>query len=153
MDFDTTRPVWVTSRDKCHISHVVCDTDSWEQKMAQTLEDMDEVESYVKNHNLNFFIPYTYEGEAHNYIPDFIVRLRDGAGQAAPDGAPPLNLIIEVSGEAKPEKAAKVETARSLWVPAVNNDGRYGRWDFIEISDPWDAKNTIRAHLATERDS
>ena len=148
VDFDTTRPVMVTDPEKCHISHVVCDTDSWEQKMAQVLEDMDEVESYVKNHNLGFFIPYTYEGEAHNYIPDFIVRLR------APDGAQPLNLIIEVSGEAKPEKAAKVETARSLWVPAVNNHGGFGRWAFLEISDPWDAKNTIRAHLAatpTER--
>jgi len=142
VDFDTTRPVWASDPDKCHISHVVCDTDSWEQKMAQVLEGMDEALSYVKNHNLQFFIPYTYEGEAHNYIPDFIVRLR------APDGAQPLNLIIEVSGEPKPEKAAKVETARSLWVPAVNNDGRYGRWGFIEISDPWDAKNTIRAHLA-----
>ncbi len=165
VDFDTTRPVMLTDPGKCHISHVVCDTDSWEQKMAQTLEGMDEVESYVKNHNLQFFIPYTYEGEAHNYIPDFIVRLRrpDGvqmsmdagrrAGQAAPAGAParePLNLIIEVSGEAKPEKAAKVETARSLWVPAVNNDGRFGRWAFLEISDPWDAKNTIRAALAGE---
>jgi len=142
VDFDTTRPVMVTDPEKCHISHVVCDTDSWEQKMAQVLEDMPEVESYVKNHNLGFFIPYTYEGEAHSYIPDFIVRLR------APVGAPPLNLIIEVSGEAKPQKAAKVETARSLWVPAVNNDGRFGRWAFLEISDPWDAKDTIRAHLA-----
>jgi len=145
VDFDTTRPVWVTDPDKCHISHVVCDTDSWEQKMAQVLEDMDEVESYVKNHNLGFFIPYTYEGEAHNYIPDFIVRLR------APDGAQPLNLIIEVSGEPKAEKAAKVETARTLWVPAVNNHGGFGRWGFLEISDPWDAKNTIRAALAAER--
>jgi len=153
VDFDTTRPVWPTDPDLCHISHVVCDTDSWEQKMAQTLEDMDEVRSYVKNHNLGFFIPYTYEGEAHGYIPDFIVRLRDGAGQAAPAGAgapEPLHLIIEVSGEPKPEKAAKVETARSLWVPAVNNDGRFGRWSFLEISDPWDAKNTIRAHVEVQ---
>jgi len=141
IDFDTTRPVMVTDPDKCHISHVVCDTDSWEQKMAQSVEDMDEVESYVKNHNLGFYIPYTYEGQTRNYIPDFIVRLR------VPDSGEPLNLIIEVSGEPKLEKAAKVETARSLWVPAVSNDGRYGHWDFIEISDPWDAKDTIRAHL------
>jgi len=105
---------------------------------------MDEVESYVKNHNLGFFIPYTHEGEAHNYIPDFIVRLR------APGDAQPLNLIIEVSGEPKPEKAAKVETARTLWVPAVNNHGGFGRWAFLEISDPWDAKNTIRATIAAE---
>jgi type III restriction enzyme len=147
VDFDTTRPVWVTDKDKCHISHVVCDTDSWEQKMAQQLEGMDEVESYAKNHNLGFAIPYTYEGVAHLYIPDFLVRFKAAGGED------PLNLIIEVSGEPKPEKAAKVETARSLWVPAVNNDGRFGRWSFIEISDPWDAKSTIRAHLAAERDS
>jgi type III restriction enzyme len=114
--------------------------------MAQQLEEMDEVESYVKNHNLGFTIPYTYEGVAHQYIPDFLVRFK------APEGVEPLNLIIEVSGEPKPEKAAKVETARSLWVPAVNNDGRFGRWGVLEISDPWDAKNTIRAHLAAEGD-
>lgn len=151
VDFDTTRPVWASDPDKCHISHVVCDTDSWEQKMAQVLEGMDEALSYVKNHNLQFFIPYTYEGEAHNYIPDFIVRLRTPHGAQPGARAPePLNLIIEVSGEAKPEKAAKVETARSLWVPAVNNDGRFGHWSFLEISDPWDAKNTMRAHLGAQ---
>ncbi len=152
VDFDTTRPVWPADPDKCHISHVVCDTDSWEQKMAQTLEDMDEVRSYVKNHNLGFTIPYTHEGEAHNYIPDFIVRIRPPAGASGgSDGEEdPLNLIIEVSGEPKPEKAAKVQTARTLWVPAVNNHGGFGRWAFLEISDPWDAKNTIRATIAVE---
>ena len=154
VDFDTTRPVWPSDPDKCHISHVVCDTESWEQKMAQTLEEMDEVESYVKNHNLGFLIPYTHEGVARHYIPDFIVRLR--ADGTASDGVltrDALNLIIEVSGQPKPEKAAKVETARSLWVPAVNNDGRFGRWSFLEISDPWDAKNTIRAHLTAEAEA
>ncbi len=34
-----------------------------------------------------------------------------------------------------------------LWVEAVNNHGRFGRWEFIEISDPWDAAATIRATL------
>ena len=34
VDFDTTRPVFATRDDKCHISHVVADTASWEQKMA-----------------------------------------------------------------------------------------------------------------------
>ena len=65
VDFDTTRPVYATREDKCHISHVVADTDSWEQKLAQTLEDMDEVVRYVKNHNLGFTIPYTLNGEEH----------------------------------------------------------------------------------------
>ncbi len=55
-----------------------------------------------------------------------------------------FNLILEVTGEKKKDKAAKVATARNLWLPAVNNDGRFGRWAFIEIDDPWDAANLIR---------
>jgi type III restriction enzyme len=72
VDFDTTRNVYATRADKCHINFVVCDTGSWEQKMAQTLEDMEEVACYVKNQNLGFAIPYTINGEEHNYVPDFI---------------------------------------------------------------------------------
>ena len=41
----------------------------------------------------------------------------------------------------------KVATARTLWVPAISNHGGFGRWAFIEVADPWDAKNTIRASL------
>jgi len=41
----------------------------------------------------------------------------------------------------------KVATTRNLWIPAVNNDGRFGRWAFVEVTDPWDAENTIRAAL------
>ncbi len=140
VDFDTTRPVYPTDSNKCHISHVVADTESWEQKMAQALEDMDEVVYYVKNHGLNFLIPYTLEGQESNYIPDFIVRVNDGKDDL-------LNLIIEVTGEKKKDKAAKVATARNLWVPAVNNHGGFGRWAFLEITDPWDAQNTVRAFL------
>jgi type III restriction enzyme len=142
VDFDTTRPVYPTCENKCHISHVVADTGSWEQKMAQALEDMPEVVRYVKNHNLGFTIPYTLDGQEKGYVPDFIACIDDGRG---PDDL--LNLIIEVSGEQRKDKAAKVATARTLWVPAVNNHGGLGRWDFIEIADPWDAQNTIRAHL------
>lgn len=142
VDFDTTRPVYTTNPKKCHISHVVADTESWEQKIAQTLEEMKEVVCYVKNQNLGFTIPYTLAGEERQYIPDFIVRVDDGHGR---DDL--LSLILEVSGEARKDKAAKVATARTLWIPAVNNHGGYGRWDFIEISDPWDAQNTIRKIL------
>ena len=148
VDFDTARPVFATRADKCHISHVVADTDSWEQKMAEALEDMPEVVRYVKNHNLSFTIPYTLNGEEKNYIPDFIACLEDGH---APSGL--LNLIVEVTGEKKKDKAAKVSTARTLWVPAINNHGGFGRWAFIEIDDPWDAKNAIRASLQKETTS
>jgi len=146
VDFDTTRPTYRTREDKCHVSHVVADTESWEQKLAQTLEEMDEVICYVKNQNLGFQIPYTINAEQSNYVPDFIVRLDDGHG--AED---PLNLIIEVTGASRKDKEAKVATARLLWVPAVNNHGAFGRWAFVEITDPWDAKNLIRGWLAKQK--
>lgn len=143
VSFDTIRPTYVTRADKCHVSHVVADTDSWEQKMAEALEEMDEVVRYVKNHNLGFTIPYTINGEEHQYVPDFIAVIDDGHRR---DDL--LNLIIEVSGEPKKDKAAKVSTAKTLWVPAVNNHGGFGRWSFIEVQDPWDAKTLIRRSLA-----
>jgi len=143
VDFDTTRPVYATRADKCHISHVVADTESWEQKLAQTLEDMDEVVRYVKNQNLGFMIPYTINNEEKSYIPDFIACIDDGHGS---DNL--LNLILEVSGEPRKDKRAKVDTARALWIPAVNNHGAFGRWAFIEISDPWDVANIIRKILS-----
>jgi type III restriction enzyme len=123
---------------------VVADTNSWEQKMAQVLEDeLDEVVRYVKNEGLGFSIPYSLDGQQKSYIPDFIASIDDGHGPADL-----LNLIIEVSGEKKRDKARKAETAREFWVPAVNTHGGYGRWSFVEITDPWNAASDIRGHLA-----
>ena len=164
VDFDTTKPTYATRADRCHVSHVVADTDSWEQKLAQTLEDMPEVFAYVKNQNLGFTIPYTLNGEEHNYYPDFIVRIADGnisspsprdegvgrgPGRGPGRGAPEnlLNLVLECTGEKKKDKEAKVSTAKTLWIPAVNNHGEFGRWAFHEIRDPWDAQNLIRGEL------
>jgi type III restriction enzyme len=144
VSFDTIRPTYPTRKDKCHISHVVAHTESWEQKMAETLEEMDDVVRYVKNQNLGFTIPYTINGEEHQYTPDFIAVINDGHG-----GDDLLNLIVEVSGEPKKDKAAKVSTAKTLWVPAVNNHGGFGRWNFIEIRDPWDSRNAITEFLRT----
>ena len=49
------------------------------------------------------------------------------------------------------KRAAKAATARNLWIPAVNNAGTWGRWAFVEIADPWDMKNTIRAAVRDMR--
>jgi type III restriction enzyme len=146
VDFDTTRPVYPTREDKCHVSHVVADTESWEQKMAQALEEMPEVVRYVKNHNLGFTIPYTLNGEEKNYIPDFIACIDDGHGSGDL-----LNLIVEVTGEKKKDKAAKVRTARASWVSAINNHEGYGRWAFLEVADPWDAQSLIRGFVKDTR--
>ena len=139
VDFDTTKPVYTTDPRKCHISHVVADTQSWEQKLANVLESMSEVTSYVKNQGLTFVIPYTMNGEDRQYYPDFVARIGSD-----------LSLVIELSGEVRKDKAAKVSTARTLWVPAVNNHGGFGRWAFVEVTDPYDAQKTIRAAIAEQ---
>ena len=112
--------------------------------MAQALEYLEEVYSYVKNHNLDFRIPYTFEGQEHHYIPDFIARIEDGHGKEDL-----LNLVIEVSGPALPAKAAQTATIQNLWVPAVNNAGQFGRWAFVEVKDPESEMQTVREFLLT----
>jgi hypothetical protein len=46
------------------------------------------------NQGLNLKIPYTYEGRAANYVPDFLIRLRDQAS-TGPDDL--LTLVLEVT--------------------------------------------------------
>jgi len=118
---------------------VVADTFVWEQKLAQVLEEMDEVQHYVKNQNLGFTIPYAIDGSERQYIPDFITHIDDGSGSGDL-----LNLIVEVSGELREAKPLKVTTAQELWVPAVNSHGGFGRWGFVEVTDPWNAQTAIR---------
>lgn len=146
VDFDTARDVYRTRTDKSHISHVVLDS-GWEAKLAEIFDnEMEEVIHYAKNFQLGFTIPYTFNGEEKSYFTDYLIHVDDGHG--ADDY---LNLILEVSGEARKDKATKVATTRNLWVPAINNHGGFGRWAFLEIVDPWDAKNTIRALLRGEQ--
>ena len=138
--FDTRRPVIATDPNKCHLNYVVADTDSWEQRLALALEDMEEVQAYVKNQNLGFSVPFTFNGLEHAYNPDFIARVRTPKGSI-------LNLIIEVTGQRRDEKDSKVATMRDLWIPAVNNLGLCGEWAFLEVGDPYNAKQLIRSFL------
>ena len=56
----------------------------------------------------------------------------------------------EISGWDKQlPDGSTISTARDLWVPAVNNHGGFGRWAFIEIADPWDAKNLIQGSVGS----
>ena len=146
VEFDTTRPTMTTDPNKCHVSHVVADTNTWEQKAAQVLEAMPHVRHYVKNHGLEFRIPYTYDGRERWYYPDFIARIDDGRGSDDP-----LYLVLEVSGPDLPDKAAKTATASKLWIPAVNNAGAWGRWRFYESKDPWKLQTELGNVIARER--
>jgi type III restriction enzyme len=143
--FETTKTCYDAT--KSHINRVVQDS-GWESKLADVLESMPQVVAYAKNQGLNFKIPYTYEGRAGNYVPDFLIRLRDADSTGDDDL---LTLVLEVTGEAKKEKQAKVATAQNLWIPAVNNWAGLGRWAFLEVTDPWDAEHLIREKFLAAR--
>jgi type III restriction enzyme len=133
----------VISAEKSHVSHVVLDGvkgNTWEETIAGLLEDDHRVAAFVKNDHLDFEIPYTWQGHSHRYTPDFLVRLV----QDEPDDLV-RTLIIEVSGGQKspgPTKA-KATTARDQWCAAVNNDGRFGRWGYIEIDSMLNAAERV----------
>ena len=137
-----TRKVVVEAK-KSPINLVVLDGvrgNTWEEKVAALLEANDDVHSYVKNDHLGFEIPYVHAGKSHQYIPDFLVRLKRQEEEDVD-----RTLIIEVSGGQKSPgpTTAKAETARNQWCTAVNNDGDWGRWGYVEIDNMVNAEQRI----------
>lgn len=151
VDFFTTKRTMPTDPKKCAVNHVVLDGvdgNTWEQAVAETLESLPQVAAYVKNDHLEFDIPYVHGARTRRYLPDFLVRL------AQRDDDVPRHLIVEVSGAFKSHNAtmkamtsSKAETARNLWCAAVNNHGGYGRWGYIEITDPAAARTDLRTAI------
>ena len=116
---------------KSHVNFVVADTDSWEQIAAKTLEELPQVVRYVKNHFLDFKIPYIVGAVEHSYVPDFIAVVKTDSGQE-------VNLIIEISGlsgDRLGHKDFKRKYVKDFWLPAANNLATFGIWDFVEVSD------------------
>jgi type III restriction enzyme len=103
VDFWTSREVREVVRS--HLNYVVADTAKWEQSAAYILDTQPLVEAFVKNAELEFAIPYLHNGQVHDYVPDFIVRLTS---------EPPLHLILETKGF---DPLEEVETAAAKrWV-------------------------------------
>lgn len=128
--------LWTTSAAKCHVNLVVGDS-GWELTFCETLEAMPEVRAYVKNHGLGFEVPYAAPGGERRYRPDFILRIDDGRDDL-------LNLVVEVKGFRDGDDALKAAAMREQWVPAVNNDGCFGRWAFAEVRDVYTGAEDIR---------
>ncbi len=140
VDFTTSKQT-VIPTTLSHVNYVVYDKD-WEAGFTERLEKLgDVVVSYVKNHSLHFEVPYEFGGDTFRYRPDFIVRLKVEWGE-------PLNLVVEVKGQRDAKDAAKADTMRKVWIPAVNNAGHYGRWAFLELTDiPYDIEDRLRAFV------
>ena len=125
VDFWTSRDVREVIRS--HVNYAVADTAKWEQSAAYVLDTHPLVAAFVKNAGLGFAIPYLHNGQVHDYVPDFIVRLKT---------APERHLILETKGF-DPLEEVKVSAARR-WVSAVNADGTYGGWAYViakKVSD------------------
>jgi type III restriction enzyme len=104
---------------------VVADTQVWEQSAAYVIETHSQVEAFVKNAGLGFTIPYLHNGQPHEYVPGFIIRLK---------GDPPIYLILETKGF---DELADIKTqAAQRWVKAVNADGRFGTWLYALAKNP-----------------
>jgi len=126
----------VSATRKSHVSHVVLDS-KWEHSFAYDFEKNPHVLAYVKNDHLDFVIPYEFEGVAHNYYPDYIVKVANKDGYA-------LNLILEVKGYESEKDRAKIPAA-NRWVDAVNYQGGYGVWRYYE------ARSRNKADLVVEK--
>jgi type III restriction enzyme len=141
VSFLTRKPTVATT--KSEVSHVTLDGqggNTWEQILAGECELHPKVAAFAKNDHLGFSIPYVHKGRSHSYIPDFLVRLVRAPGEDFD-----RTLIVEVSGSQKspgPTKQ-KARTAQHSWCPAVNNHGGFGRWGYIEITDPVTAKQVL----------
>ncbi|MBP2269232.1 type III restriction enzyme [Pseudarthrobacter sp. PvP004] len=134
----------VVTTEKSEVSHVTLDGkdgNTWEQLLASELELNKNVHAYVKNDHLGFSVPYVHKGRSHSYLPDFLVRL---VKQDESDIE--RTLIIEVSGSQKSPGPTqqKATTARDSWCTAVNNHGGFGRWGYIEMTDP----NSFKVRIA-----
>lgn len=128
--FATTRACHPTF--KSQIDQVVLDTETWERSVAFQLEASEQVQFFARNDHLGLEIPYELYGVAHKFIPDFIVRLKNG-----------ISLILEVKGMHGEKEDAKFQAAKR-WVSAVNNWGRMGEWQFHVCKDP----NVLKKELA-----
>jgi type III restriction enzyme len=134
-DYEKTRPsgstwdvdFWTSKRVrevvKSHLNYVVADTKQWEQAAAFHIDRHPAVAAFVKNQGLGFAVPYFHNGQMHDYIPDFVVRLNNG-----------VHVIVETKGY-DPLEHVKAAAAQR-WCSAVNADGSFGEWRYAVAHDP-----------------
>ena len=114
---------------KSELNMAACDSPE-EAEVARILDGHGGVEAWVRNHRIEWIIPYI-EPEAggyREYVPDFVARLRGGR----------THLVIEYKGrEDKGAKTKKCET-EDKWIPAVNasdDPACAGKWAYVYLDN------------------
>jgi type III restriction enzyme len=123
---------WTSREDVCeanksHVNYIVPDTQRWEQSAAFYIDRHPAVRAFVKNAGLGFAIPYLHNGEQHDYVPDFIIRLIGDAERY---------LILETKGYDPLENVKRAAAER--WAKAVTADGKFGTWAYAVARRPDD---------------
>ncbi len=122
---------------KSHINAVVPDTKRLEQSAAYRIDRHPQVSAFAKNEGMGFGIPYLHNGETHDYMPDFLIRLQHDEKR---------HLILETKGY-DPLKDIK-RSAAERWVAAVNADGSHGRWQYCMASKADEISDAINEAVA-----
>jgi type III restriction enzyme len=133
VDTWTSKDVRPVSRS--HVNFVVADTQKWEQSAAYFIDTHSRVDAFVKNAGLGFAIPYFHNGQPHDYMPDFIIRLKVGESEK------PSMLILETKGYDELEQVKREAAER--WVNAINADGKFGRWHYAIARKPTETAKII----------
>jgi len=103
-----------------------------EQSAAYSIDSHPSVEAFVKNAGLGFAIPYHHNGQPHDDVPDFIVRLA---------AEPPRHLILETKGYDELEEVKRHAAER--WVAALNAEGSFGLWSYAMAKKPADVRTIL----------
>lgn len=119
--------------ESSHISHVVGDA-AWEQYAANVFEKSLLVTAYAKNDHLDFQIHYLWDGSRLRYLPDFLVRLTNGA-----------TLVLEIKGQDSTQTQAK-HADLDQWTRALNAADGFGRWCWAAAFAPTEAQDILTKH-------
>lgn len=136
VSFWTSKEVREVQRS--HLNYVVADTRVWEQSAAFSIDRHEAVGAFVKNAGLGFAIPYLHDGQMHDYVPDFIIKLKNGT-----------SLILETKGYDSLEGVKR--DAAERWVNAVNADGSWGTWRYAIVKRVGDVAAAIGAAEMTNQ--
>lgn len=104
---------------RSHLNYIVADTGSAEQIAASRIDQHRSARAFVKNAGLGFGVPYFHNGQDHEFVPDFLIRL---------DRDPEEYLILETKGYDPLDEVKKAAALR--WCAAVNAEGSFGHWQF-----------------------
>lgn len=130
VDFWTSREVRDVRRS--HVNYVVADTKKWEQSAAFLIDTHPATRAFVKNAGLGLAIPYLHNGQSHEYLPDYVVKLSDGR-----------NLILETKGYDELESIKRAAAER--WCAAVTAEGSFGAWLYRVAKHPSEARTILDA--------